>query len=492
MNFQRLAPFSSSMHFRFHSLALGVSLLLGATGCQPEPRPGETAPALTSESSRLRVANSLTTQALVLNAISTNPTADKLLVDDGLAPLFDPTTGDAYLQRQLRDKDAQHFMAYLVSCALEEGESIAWKDPDTGKTESWEGKAGLCPKWQWNAPSDECKRRISACILARNNAFGRRVELSIRGEDASQPGLFSLENPTRPVEYDPDLGGARVASFEDCESPSASMYRDCGWKADQLGRCAPGQTVRLGAGGRAPDQCSGSPLGSSSGTRMMLRVCDDLLGCDQGSTHLLAQSQGSCTTSAPAVTFTCPASGFFNVMAAPYDSTQAGTVSVEVGTGARYKLAESEVFSFREGAYYGDIFDPDALGAEVYVSERGEIVGKQQVVKGSVYKKMFSCQAPEWTNAAAYALHRVCALAETEENCAATPTGACIDWQNRKFPASKCVLDDGLVVKGDGDFEQCADPSGTVWKEPVTVFLHQPCELMPGVPSEYCIWKSPK
>jgi hypothetical protein len=226
---------------------------------------------------------------------------------------------------------------------------------------------------------------------------------------------------------------------------------------------------------------------------MMLRVCDDLIGCDQGSERLLGQSAGTCATTAPAVTFTCPASGFFNVMAAPYDSTQGGTVSVAVETGTAastlYRLSESTVFSFREGAYYGNIFDADALAAKVYVNEAGEVVGKQQVIKGSVYRKMFSCQAPEWSDGAAYALQRVCALPDSGANCAATSTGKCIDWANRKYPASKCRLDDGLLVRGDGDFEECYDLTGTLWKEPITVFLHEACGLMPGVPSENCTWR---
>jgi hypothetical protein len=391
--------------------------------------------------------------------------------------------------------DAQHFMSYLVGCALEPGHSVLWKDPLTLTVNKWDGLAGLCPQWETGAPSQQCKNRVSACLLARNNAYGRRVELSMRGEDPARPALFALEPETHPVEVDPDLGG-RVPSYETCTTPQSSMNRDCGWKADFIGRCVPGQTVRLGAGGRAPDQCTSPPalpLGSASGTRMMLRVCDDTLGCDQGSERQLGQSEGTCATTSPAVTFTCPASGYFNVMAAPYDSTLVGTVSVAVETGTlastRYRLSEAEVYPVREGAYYGNIFDSSALAAKVYVEESGRIQGKDQVVKGSVYRKMFSCQAPEWSDAAAYATHRVCALPDSESNCAARSMGVCIDWTNRSYPASKCGKDDGTVVRGDGDFEQCYDSDGGGWNEPVTVFLHEACG-MPGIPSDDCASRS--
>lgn len=492
MNSQRLTNTSGLPRFRFHALALGV-MLLGAPGCQPGSPDEE--PASGTVGGALRVANSLTTKALALNAISTNPTANDLVATGGLAPLFHPTTGNSYLQRQLRDPDAQSFMSYLVSCALPEGYAIAWKDPLTLTVRAWEGKAGLCPQWESSAPSEVCKNRVSACLLARNNALGRRVELSIRGEDALQPALFHLEAQTKPVEYDPELGNGRVPSYEPCTSAQSGMNRNCGWKADFIGRCTPGQTVRLGAGGRAPDQCGTGPaLGWWSGARMMLRVCDGIIGCDRSSARNLGQSEGTCSTTQAAATFTCQASGHFNVMSAPYSSTQTGSVAVEEETGTsastRYPLSEQEVFRIREGAYYGDIFDSKALAGKVYVEENGRIVGKEQVIQGSVYKKMFSCQAPEWSNAAAYASHRVCALPGSGANCAAQPVGNCFDYTNST--ASKCKKEDGAVVWGDRDFEQCYDSDDNLWTEPITVFLYEPCGLTPGVPSEYCTWRDVK
>jgi hypothetical protein len=493
MNSQRFANNPVPLHFRFQALALGV-MLLGAPGCQPE-MPGVEGELESGTVAReMRVANSLTTQALVLNALSTNPTANHLLATGGLAPLFDPVAGNSYLRLQLRDPDAQSFMSYLVGCALPAGHHVLWKDPLTLTVRSWEGQTGLCPQWKTGAPSQECKNRVSACLLARNNALGRRVELSLRGEDALQPTLFALENETRPVEYDPDLGNGRVPSYETCTPAQTGMNRDCGWKADFIGRCTAGQPVRLGAGGKAPDQCAtGAALGTWSGARMMLRVCDGIIGCDQGSPRQLGQSEGTCATPQAAVTFTCPASGYFNVMSAPYDSTLTGNVhvGVELSTPAAtsYRLSEKAVFRIREGAYYGNIFDAGALATKVFVDESGRIQGKDQVVEGSVYRKMFSCQAPEWTDAAAYASHRVCALPGSGANCAAQPVGDCIDYANRAYPASKCRKEDGAVVLGDGDFGECYDSAGTLWKEPITVFLHEPCGLTPGASSSTCTWR---
>ena len=493
MNFQPAVSPRRAPHSPRRFLALGVWVLLSAPACQPDlgPPPEET---LGSTEDALRVANSLTTQALVLNAIATNPQASDLLVSDGLEPLFHPVTGNAYLQRQLKDPDARQFMSYLVSCALPRGTEVEWKNPQTGLLEKWAGLVGLCPTWKTGAPSDTCENWVSACLLARNNALGQRVELSLRGEDPTRPALFSTQAQLRPVEYDPALGGP-APSYTACATPTSGVNRDCGWKADAVGACVPGQTVRLGAGGRAPDQCAaGSELGTWSDARMMVRVCEGLVGCDGGSARMLGQSEGTCSTTQAAVSFTCPASGDFNVLTAPYQSPQTGTASVAVETGtpagARYRLSEREVFRLREGAYYGNLFVSRLIKAKaVYVDDSGRVQNKEQRVQGAIYGGMFSCQAPEWSTEAAYATHRLCAVPGGGANCAATSTGTCVEPTHRAYPHSRCKKEDGPLVVGDGDYEECSDPSGVYWKQPITVYLHDACALVPGASTDTCAWK---
>jgi hypothetical protein len=490
-----------SLHFRLQALVLGVSTLLGGAGCQPEQL--KEAEALAEVTAEMRVANSLTTRELVFNAISTNPKANDLVAGKGvpaegepgrgLAPLFDPAMGHPYLQLQLRDVDAQHFMEYLVGCALDKTQAITWREPISGTVRQWKGKAGLCTQWQGTVPTEECRRRVSACILARNNALGRRVELSIRGEDPADSTRFALEPQTGAVDYDPDLA-QYVPSFQGCTTAQSGANRNCGWQPGHIGRCVPGQTVRLGAGGQAPDRCTTGPvLGATTSGRAVLRVCAGIIGCDVSNPRRLAQSEGTCATTQPAVTFTCPASGDFNVMLAPYSSwlTSTASVGVETGTaaGTAYALSEGEVFRYREGAFYGTLFDSQALGAEVSVTKEGRILGKEQHVQGSVYRKMFSCYAPEWTQGTAYALNRVCAQPGSAADCAAKVTGACINPTNP--PASMCGVEDGPLVSGDGDFEQCLDqePVQGLWKEPVTVYLHAPCELLSTQDPKLCEWR---
>ncbi|HYH95848.1 hypothetical protein [Hyalangium sp.] len=454
-----------------------VWVLVATAGCGPAlPEELEAEPVTRED--EIRIPNSLTTQALVFNALSTNRAANQRLGTRSLHSLF-TAPGDSYIQNQLRDPWAQTFMSYLVSCALKTGQDIAWTHPLTNQPEVWHGKLGICSEWATQAPSRSCQEQVSACLLARNNAFGQRVELSMRGEHPNT-SVFRLEQVTRPTEYDPDTS-QRVASFSECATQTLGVSRSCGWTVDAIGSCQPGATVRLGAGGRAPDTCTGPVMGSSSGTRMMLRVCEGIAGCNDSGARFLAQSEGSCLTTPPAVAFTCPSAGYFNVMTAPYDSTLQGTASVATEPSGRipYRLSEAEVFRMREGAYYGTIFDPDALAAEITVIE-GEIIGRDQVVRGSVYRRMFSCNDVAWTSGAAGATHRVCALPSSGANCAAEVTGTCVDPASPSFPDSMCATDDGSQIWGDGDYQSCRDRSGRLWKAPVTVYLNGACDVVGG------------
>lgn len=479
-------------HFPLRPLGLALALL---SGCAPAALPPEDAAALATREDEVRIANSLTTQALVLNAISTNPQANALVATSALQSVFDPVTGNAYLRDQLRDVDAQHFMDYVVGCALPEGSGVDWLDPLTNTRQRWEGLIGLCPEWASQVPSEACLHRVSSCVVARNNAFGRRVELSMRGEDPEDVSKFALDKRTRPTEYDPDTS-AHVPSFETCESGDTGASRDCGWTPDALGRCTPGQTVRLGAGGIAPDTCAGAPLGATLSGRVVLRVCEGIAGCDSESERNLAQSEGSCRGEQPAVAFTCPAGGDFNVMLAPWDSAvdASGTsaqVDVEMYTSANttYRLSEAKAFRYREGAFYGTLFDPKALAVTVRVT-KGGVEGKGQRVTGAVYQKMFSCYDPAWLRGPAYALNRVCALPNSGENCAATVAGPCAG--REKASASMCKQEDGTQVRlGDRDYEYCSDGRDTVWEEPVTTFLHAACDLAPPGLADLCL-RSPE
>jgi hypothetical protein len=138
------------------------------------------------EEAKVMTANAMTANAMTANALSANFDANQAMVDN-------PLNTESYrgavpeLKNQLSDALTQEFMHYLVGCALEPGQVVEYKDYVLGGTynNTWEGELGLCPDWHTKPAGQACQEVVSACLLARVNAFGVSVELSIRGHHAN-------------------------------------------------------------------------------------------------------------------------------------------------------------------------------------------------------------------------------------------------------------------------------------------------------------------
>jgi hypothetical protein len=75
-------------------------------------------------------------------------------------------------------------LKYAVGCALEPSQSVSftWVD-DSGVSheETYVGVMGLAPTWAGGALSEDGRRWVSACLIARVNYFGVVVNVSLRG-----------------------------------------------------------------------------------------------------------------------------------------------------------------------------------------------------------------------------------------------------------------------------------------------------------------------
>ncbi len=88
--------------------------------------------------------------------------------------------------------EQRQFLKYLVGCALPAQEAL-YADAN-GERFTFPGSLGLAPAWVERALTETEQRWVSACILARTNAFGKTLPVSMR---ARPPTHAALETTAR-------------------------------------------------------------------------------------------------------------------------------------------------------------------------------------------------------------------------------------------------------------------------------------------------------
>jgi hypothetical protein len=317
------------------ALAPALGLALHACGMAPSP---SSLPSTAVASSALTDSpgnNGLPARSLLHNAITTNPKALRVLLDNPLNDALFDARKHPYMSLQLTDSNARDVMEYVVSCALDGSKQLRYVEHDSHAVHVWTGKMGLCPGWSTQKPSVECVQLVSSCLFARTNRLHSWV-----------PALFSsphLSSPRDRVEI-----ATKYPKDEDHPAVGLSRGKDIqafsdGWKPGYVGHCTPGAPITLSIPG--PSRCA----------QASLRVCKGIRGCESESRDRLEEKHGPCND-AP-LTFTCPAEGFYGVMTKP---TKAAVVQRASDAGT-YPALEKDVFPFLEGAFFGNLFDPDGL-----------------------------------------------------------------------------------------------------------------------------------
>lgn len=476
--------------------------------------------------------NGLSADALTRNALIANPRANPVMVSVPLATESYADTGPdtgpdraRALRRQLRHEPTREVMDYLVACALEEGQSVSYTDTSTGEQFTFDGKIGICPAWAAGPVGLKCQQLVSACMLSLVNAMGRSITISLRGQafPEHRPGLLSPAPSVRVVTNTED--GERIPSFRRCAKDALGVSRNCGWTAEHVGSCTPGSTVFIATGDAPLTDCADDPASAAalSGSDTVLRVCSGIRGCDAGSPDHIVGSEVLCKgRKEPALRFVCPQSAYFSLMSSPRASGRAGvsapagsdaaalqndlrfsvasrpeagtqqtngTASRAEGTyrAAVYPAAEADVFGFREGAYFGNLWGTDPLHPRLQVGmnevdENGVFhpaLTPPEFSGQAIYRHAFACTGEYWTDHAAYVADRLCAGADSEVDCVATSVGACGESHDVTDcpPLHQCSVDDGGLVEGDRDFQQC-NGGGIEWPHPITSFLNHPSDVV--------------
>lgn len=90
--------------------------------------------------------------------------------------------------RMASTEASRQTLKYLASCALPE--DVVLTATHAGVDYEFPGGIGLAPGWQERGMGPEEQRWVSACMLARTNFYGVRVEISLRSDFPSEaPGL---------------------------------------------------------------------------------------------------------------------------------------------------------------------------------------------------------------------------------------------------------------------------------------------------------------
>jgi hypothetical protein len=440
--------------------------------------------------------NQMPHNSLVQNALMANREALEFLSRHPLRDL----ASDPDMRVRLVEPEARMVMSYIASCALSGERRFELRDACEQPLEL-PGELGLCDarspfgSWFDAPPSEQCLEAVSACLLARVNLLGRRVVLSIRGEPRE---LFPLQDRV-PVETiyrgatsnpatEPEL--ASLSACNARTSPDLGEKRDCGWTAHYVGRCRSEQQITLEG-----------PKDS------LLRVCKGLYACDEAATlapgyaGLLARSRSS------DVSFRCPSSrakdengepvGYYSVMVAPRDPKEklvAEDVVIRASSG-EYPACEKQVFTFREGAFWGNLFDPWGFRPPAAIMEPPE--HEVSLERGDGYCRVKStpawlgeflngaagaCFSDEWTPFKARLTDRLCAGVDIGQGLA--PRVCVVPVLGQCFPNAFCALDDGPQCVGDRDYQGCIRKDPQKQAFPITVFLNDPCDLVdPSSPS---------
>lgn len=417
--------------------------------------------------------NAMTFNAMTFNALTANAKANPVMVK---VPLNTDSYNGAVpeLEYQLSDSLTQTFMSYLVSCALAPGQMVKYYEP--GWENKWEGAMGLCPEWYKGPASQECQEVVSACLLGRVNANGIAVEISFHGHDGGGTAIpLGKEVPAGDI-YE---NSSKVTALTtECAVASSSIWRECGWDHDFVGYCGAGSTVTVGAGAPPASSCASAKIGQTYdvgyGTDSIMRVCSGIRGCATWDAEFIGHADNTCGTLQPSLTFTCPTSGYYTVMTANRWSHR--KVQTQTAANAGYMHAtEPQVFSWREGSFYGNVFGSLHPNVDVrYDSDFGKVVGREFAVEGSIYTNMWACYSNVWNYPDAYMKDRTCA--GNSYNCAATPVGAC-QYHATGTPTYVCDSNDGAPATGDYDYQGCNGNNGTEWKNGITTYLNDPCDV---------------
>jgi hypothetical protein len=176
-------------------------------------------------------------------------------------------------------------------------------------------------------------------------------------------------------------GSVKFPASAAVANPICMKGPDCGWEQAYIGTCQHGAGVEL----KAQAQCSS------------IRVCSGVTGCERDNKEVphaaltyssyiqptVVQQGTECT-----LKFNCPSAssegltgsthGTYGIMV---KSSNGGTLKLVANSG-KYPAPEIDVFQFREGAFFGNLFEPNELSRtrEVVIRNGEPVLAETDVI----------------------------------------------------------------------------------------------------------------
>lgn len=159
----------------FFFCCLGVTAGCGGEREAPFARKGE----LGTQTDALVANNGLSVNGLSVNGLSVNGLSVNGLSVNGLStPAFHSWFNEDPPQRDT-------IMKYVVNCAVSDGQTRTYTNPETGLSYNWQGQFGLARDWSEGSPATiEEQQIITACLIAHSNKFGVQISISVLGKDS--------------------------------------------------------------------------------------------------------------------------------------------------------------------------------------------------------------------------------------------------------------------------------------------------------------------
>jgi len=471
------------------------------------------------------IKNGLSSGAFRANALTTNPKSLGILMNHALDSLALAASEATYVDGQLKDPRAKAMLTEIVKCVVPQGTVVTYAGS------KWQGELGLCaldpaatnqssgpPAWGLGGPNPACQQIITACVMARVNALHRAIPLRLEGEPSTLfPPRGPVSTETHFRESDPGQDPAEGIPIGSFSGPICLAGYECDWAPAYVGRCsASGGQIHLGIQGST---CTSTPV----------RVCAGIHGCfgknpGWALPHDLLDDEAPwqanywglvqpLTCAGSEIAFDCPTGfgGYYSVMTRP---TQTGGIQsvvpvsprlVQMGGSGTYPANSKDIFTFREGAFYGNLFAPNELSLSCEMiddiqrkcSPIPDTAGViewcdtrtlattatcapiQTVPYGNVYACYSLAQQQDSQGSGAdetgiaYLNDRICDEPDPHADCFLHPPKRCFytDAVTNASIGAHCQW------TGDGAYHQCKGMDGTSYLT-ITTYLNKPCDLL--------------